>query len=332
MSFDRAPGAKRLLVHGFGSLVLSLVLAGAVSQPQAANRKQPRVFRGVGSLPLSGDLGPVGSAFREGFLSVLDSSSDTLSRWEWRWQDSEGDPMQASQWLERQSGDSADLVLVGISSATVDLGRCRVECLVVGDGGAHARDSLRWDLWTPAARQAQRLLAKLRSGESPRAVVYESTGAWAEVIHHLSDSLPDLVLLPHDLDNTHWDEPVRQILESRPRSVMFWNGPMDAQSFLAKRLAWRVLGQARVWVPEGVVLPQNVAADTLSPLWQAQTPVDSLQAGKWRAWGRVVGKKLVLSSRSRILDSLPRFREAFRKVVSDATVEVDSSAWFPPGP
>lgn len=332
MSFDRAPGAKRLLVHGFGSLVLSLVLAGAVSQPQAAIRKQPRVFHGKGSLPLSGDLGPVGLAFRDGFLSVLDSSSDTLVRWDWRWQDDEGDPMLTAQWLESMSSDSADLVLVGISSATVHLGLCRTECLVVGDGGAHAADSLRWDLWTPAARQAQRLLAKLRSGKPPRAVVYESTGAWAEVIQTVSDSLPEVLWLPHDLDNTRWDESVRQILEQHPHSVMFWNGPLDAQSFLAKRLVWPVLAEAKVWVPEGVALPAKIAADTLAPLWQAQTPVDSLQVGRWRAWGREVGKKLVLASRTRILDSLPRFRKAFRKVASDATVEVDSSAWFPTGP
>ncbi|MBK8800621.1 MAG: hypothetical protein IPN71_00915 [Fibrobacteres bacterium] len=332
MPFHRAPGAKRLLVRGLGSLVLSLVLVGAVSQPQAGSRKSARVFRGAACLPLSGDLAPLGVAFRQGFLAALDSTADSTVRWDWRWHDGLGDPLETSRWLERQTRDSADLALVGISSATVNLGRCPLECMVVGDGGVHAKDSLRWDLWTPAQRQAQRLLARLREGKPPRGVVFESTGAWAEVIHHVSDSMPDLLLMPHDLDNTRWDEPVRQILVTKPRTVLFWNGPVDAQSFLGRRLAWTVLSQAQIWVPEGTQIPAGLAAQPMAPLWQAQTPADSVQIKRWHQWGREVGLHLAQASHLRIQDSLPQFRQAFRKVPTDATVEVDSSAWFPKGP
>lgn len=331
MPFHRAPGAKRLLAQGFGTLVLSLVLVGAVS-PEAGGRKPAKVYRGVASLPLSGDLGPVGAAFREGFLAALDSAADTIVRWEWRWHDGMGDPMETSRWLQRLTKDSADLALVGLSSSTVDLVPCPLECLVLGDGGVHLPDSLRWDLWTPAKRQAQRLLAKLRSGSVPRAMVFESTGAWAEVVHHVADSMPDLLLLPHDLDNTRWDEPVRQLLVAKSRTVMFWNGPADAQSFLSRRLAWSVLSKAKVWAPEGVELPAGIVAEPLAPLWQAQTPVDSLQLRRWREWGVQMGLRLAKASHLRIQDSSLHFRQAFRKVPTDATVEVDSSAWFPTGP
>jgi len=290
------------------------------------------LFRGAASLPLSGDLGALGAAFREGFLAALDASGDSLWRWEWRWHDGLGDPMEVARWLERQGRDSANLLLVGMSSATVDLPACPLECLVVGDGGFHAPDSLRWDLWTPAARQARRLVARLRTGPAPRAVVFESTGAWAEVIHHVSDSLPDLMLLPHDLDNTRWDEPVRQMLESKPKTVLFWNGPLDAGSFLERRLAWSILERAKVWVPEGTVVPERIVAEPLAPLWQAQSPTDSLQVARWREWGRTVGGRLGKATGSRIRDSLPNFRKAFRNMPADSTVEVDSSAWFPRGP
>lgn len=331
MALERAPGAKRLLVQGIGSLVLSLVLVGAVSQPLAGGRNAQRKFVGSGSLPLSGDLGALGGAFREGFLSAMDSSADSLQRWEWRWHDHAGDPMEASRWLERQRSDSGNLLVVGISSATVDLPPCPLECLVVGDGGAHAHDSLRWELWAGAHRQAVRLLARLRSAPGPRAVIYESTGAWAEVVHHLADSLPDLILLPHDLDNTKWDEPLRQFLVAKPRTVLFWDGPVDASSFLQRRLAWPLLSKAKVWVPEGAVVPPGISAEPLAPLWQAQTPSDSLQAVRWRDWGRAVGRRIGAATRWKVRDSLTGFGKAFRKLPADSTVEIDSAAWFPRG-
>ena len=74
-------------------------------------------------------------------------TADSLVRWEWRWHDGTGDPMETSRWLQRLTKDSADLALVGLSSSTVDLPPCPLECLVLGEfiGENH-------DIDLPAAR------------------------------------------------------------------------------------------------------------------------------------------------------------------------------------
>jgi hypothetical protein len=163
-------------------------------------------------------------------------------------------------------------------------------------------------------------------------VVVEATGAWTEpVFPALSDSLPGLLVLLHDPDNSRWDDAIQQILQLRPRTILLWNSPSDASSLLARRLAWPVFSAAKLWVPQGTVVPDGLHADTLRPVWQAVAG-DSAQIPAWKQWGWRCGQALARSSRRRVLDTLASWNDAFGAIVSEPGLDAGPSGWYPGGP
>lgn len=309
--------------------ILSVLVAGADRSTRKHLRPGQRHFNGIASLPLSGDLGLAGAAFRRGFSAGLDSAPDSLFDWSWRWTDNDGDPAQAQAFASGGDSGKPDLLLVGLSTAASGLPACARTCLVLDDGGTHAPDPRRWDLWTPSAVQRSRLLDLLRRSPPPRMLVAEATGAWMEPIFPaLSDSLPDLQVVLHDADNARWEDAVSQILAQRPKTILFWDAPAEASSLLARRLAWPVFRSAAVWVPEGTAVPPSIRADTLRPLWQA---VPGTALGSWERWGWRCGRALAESSRRRVLDSLPDWIPAFARIPSDSTLQASATGWYPVG-
>jgi hypothetical protein len=328
MPTERLGHAGRVAATVGAAAILSVFMAGSDRPAQKHLRPGQRHFMGSASLPLSGDLGPAGAAFREGFSAGLASAPDSLFDWTWRWIDNEGDPAQARAFLvDGDSSPPTDLLLVGLSATATDLPACPKVCLVLDDGGGHPKDPRRWDLWIPSPVQRDRLLALLRKGPPPRTLVVEATGAWTEpVFPALSDSLPDLQVILHDADNSRWDDAVAQILGQRPKTVLFWDSPADASALLARRLTWPVLRSAAIWVPEGAAIPDPLHADTLRPLWQA---VPGTALGSWRSWGWHCGQALARSSRRRVLDSLPDWIPAFARLPSDSALQTSATGWYP---
>ena len=313
----------------FGALVLGLLLWES-SRPAPRTRLQPRHFHGLGVLPLSGDLSPQGLAFQAGFLEGLRSAPDSLFDWTWDWKDGAGDPEQTWAATSQAPGTRTDLLLVGLSTATAGAGACPIECLVLGDGGPHAPDPRRWDLWTPATLMRDRWLRRLRGGPFPALFVVQASAAWTEPVFPVfSDSLPALSVVLHDPGNTRWDDVVQRVLELRPATLVLWDAPSEASSLLSRRLLWPALRKCRLWVPEGTRLPPGIEADTLRPIWQAG-PEDT-DSG-WTRWGRRCGRALAQASRARILDSLPDWPRSLHKVPSDDQLESGDAGWYPTGP
>jgi hypothetical protein len=324
--FERRRNARGIAAVATASFLLSFLLVGAGS-PRRLPRSGVRHFQGRGSLPLSGDFAGAGNAFRDGFLAGLRSKPDSLFDWTWTWSDNEGDPSLAEGFAATDGGSRNDLVLVGLSSVATGLPACREVCLVLDDGGPHRPDSLRWDLWTPIPIQRRRLLALLRGAAPPRMLVVEATGSWTEpVFPALADSLGGLQVILHDPGNSRWDDAVAQILDVRPRSVLFWDSPADAASLLSRRLAWPAFRSAKLWVPEGTTLPAGIQADTLRPIWQA-VPGDGNPS--WNHWGWRCGRALAESSRSRVRDSTSDWPRAFARVPSDSGLETGTTGWYP---
>ena len=175
--------------------------------------------------------------------------------------------------------------------------------------------------------ERNRLLGILRTSPPPRTLVVQATGPWTEpVFPDLSDSLPDLQVILHDADNSRWEDAVSQILAQRPKTILFWDAPAEASSLLARRLAWPVIRNAAVWVPEGTDGPSWLHADTLRPLWQV---VPGSASGSWKRWGWRCGRALALSSRLRVLDSLSEWIPAFAIVPADSTLRSSATGWYP---
>jgi hypothetical protein len=320
--------ARRVAAVVGVAAIASVFLVGAVRSSRHHPSFAVRHLKGTASLPLSGDLGFAGSAFREGFSAGLDSAPDSLFDWSWTWTDNEGDPVRTHAFVSgSDTGKTWDLLLAGMSTATTGLPACPRACLVLDDGGAHPVDPNRWDLWTPSPVQQNRLLRLLRASPPPWTVVVEATSAWTDpVFPSLADSLPKLQVILHDAENTHWDEAVTQILAQRPKSILFWNTPSEATGLLSRRLAWPVFRSANLWVPEGTSLPPLLHADTLSPLWQV---APGSAAGSWRRWGWRCGKALAQSTRRRILDSIPNWIPALAMQPTDSNLGASSSGWYP---
>ena len=330
MGVERVGRVLRTAAAGLATVLAGVLLSGADGRSPRHHVPEPRHFRGVGILPLDGEMGPLGLAFRDGFLEGLASRTDSLFDWKWDWQDDGGDPSSTRALLGQRNVSRSDLVLVGLSTAASGLGPCPVECLVLDDGGARAPDSLRHDLWPSATVARDRWIRRLRSAPGPRAMVVHASGAWTEpVFPVLADSVPGLSYLLHDPETVRWDDVVQRLLEIQPASIGLWNTPSEASSLLSRRLLWPLLRRARLWVPYGTVLPPGVVADTLRPVWQAVpgAPVDD-----WRGWGRRCGQALASATRIRILDTLPRWIPALSRVPSDSTMESTPAGWYPPGP
>ncbi len=311
---------------------MGILLAGAVS-PAFATKRAPHRFRGLGCLPLTGDLAPAGNAFRDGFAKGLAESRDTLFQWDWRWIDNGSDPLASQAWTDSAGREiRQDLLLAGMGPA-VDGFRPRPDsapCLFLGDGPDLSSDRI-WHIWPTTSRMRSILLRRLRAAPAPVAIVVAASGSWAEiVIDGLRDSLPTALVLPHDLDNQYWDKYVQQILETNPKTILFWDRPHEASALLAKRLAWPVYRKADLVVPEGAVLPDSATATVVAPVWQPSSPPDSLQCARYAAWGRSIGRAVAQASRIVVRDSLHGFHLALPRVAADSLgFEAGANGWFP---
>jgi len=325
-------GLLRSLAAVVGTMTMGVLLAGAVS-PAFAVKRAPHRFRGLGCLPFSGDLAPVGKAFRDGFAKGLAESTDTSFHWDWRWTDNLSDPHALQAWTDTAGRTTRhDLLLAGMGPV-VDGFRPRPDsapCLLLGDGPDLAPGQV-WHIWPTTRRMQAILLERLRQAPSPVAIVVTASGSWAEiVIDGLRDSLPGALVLPHDLDNQNWDKYVQQLLETHPKTILFWNRPHEASALLAKRLAGPVFRKARLMALEGTVLPDSVGPDLAAPVWQPSSPPDSLQCARYASWGRLVGRSVAQASRIVLRDSLHGFQSALVRVESDSPdLETAANGWFP---
>jgi len=308
------------------------LLAGTVV-PADSPRRAVRLLRGQGCLPLSGDLSGAGDAFRQGFSQGLAEGRDSSFLWRWQWTDNGSDPLGSQGWIDTlgRAAPIPDLLLAGLGSAidgfrpTTD----SVPCLFLGDGAPSVPGI--WPIWPDAAWMRHRILDWLRNGPTPIAIVVVASGPWTDVVFgELRDSLPGVQILPHDLDNTRWDEEIKQFMLNKPRTIVFWNRPHEASALLAKRLGWPVFRKARLLVPEGTVLPDSVTAETIAPVWQPASPPDSSMCLRYRLWGLEVGRALAKASGLMVRDSLPRLATALAKLPVDShTMESMPQGWVP---
>ncbi|MEN9306626.1 MAG: hypothetical protein RL173_558 [Fibrobacterota bacterium] len=315
-----------------GCLGLGLLLSGTVA-PADSPKRPVRFLRGSGCLPLSGDLSAAGDAFRQGFSQGLAESRDSAFLWQWHWTDNGSDPFLSQGWADSMGrlDRTPDLLLAGLGPA-IDgfrLSTDSVPCLLLGDGAPSTAGV--WPIWPSASWMRQRILQWLRGTPRPIAIVTVASGAWTDVVMgELRDSLPGVQILPHDLDNTRWDEELKQFALNRPRTILFWNRPHEASSLLAKRLGWSVYRQARLLVPEGTVLPDSVIAETIAPVWQPTSPPDSLMCVRYRAWGLEAGRALAKASSTLVRDSLSRWTNALAEVRTDSlAMESMPGGWAP---
>jgi hypothetical protein len=348
MKFRPSSRSLRSFAVAAGILVLGLLLAGAFSFGKGQERKV-EVFQGSACLPLSGELAGAGDAFRAGFTEGLGSVPDSHFVWRWSWADNGSDPLLAQAWADSVGrSNPPDLLLAGLGAATEGLhvprresdstklpgGRNEfltksVPCLLLGDGSP-VREGI-WNLWPTTARMRSHLVELLREAKKPVVVVVAATGSWADIVlSDLRDSLPGLVILPHDLDNARWDEEIRRLWETRPGTVLFWDRPHEASALLAKPLARGALRRAELFVPEGTSVPESLGVSVMAPVWQPGTPPDSLQCLRYRAWGRLVGESLARATRLALSDSLGDLLEAIRKLPPDPrSRESWSQGWSP---
>lgn len=332
MPIDRTSLPVRSLSVFGGALALGLMLSGTIA-PAQAHKRPALQLRGRGCLPLSGDLSAAGDAFRQGFLSGLTENADSQYVWNWQWTDNGSDPMLAQAWIDTLGRKpTPDILLAGLGPAMEGF-RYRddsVPCMVMGDGSKVPGNV--FPLWPSTPDMRTWLLEILRNAPKPVAVVLVASGSWAEIIlQGVRDSLPGLLVLPHDMDNTRWDEEIKRLLETRPRTILFWNRPHEASSLLSRRLGWGLFRKAYLLVPEGTVLPDSVEATVLAPVWQPSIPPDSLQSERYRRWGRQTGAALAMASRIMIRDSLPRLSMALTRVARDTTGDLKTTpeGWIP---
>lgn len=348
MKFHPSSCFARSLIAAATALALGLLLTGAKMHDDRPARPL-RVFHGSGCLPLSGDLAGAGDAFRQGFLEGVRSMPDSLSQWKWDWTDNGSDPVLAQAFADTVGqAIPCDLVLGGLGSAmeglvlrtgtqdslpfrgwATDPVRHGIPWLLLGDGPS--ADGGVWNLWPTTVRMRSWLLGVLQKSPGPVAIVVTASGSWTDVVFTgIRDSVPGVLILPHDLDNTRWDDAIRWLLETRPGTILFWDRPGEASSLLSKRLGWSVFRKSRLLVPEGTVLPDSMQASVLSPLWQPASPPDSLQCARYRSWGREAGRSLVAASDLALRDSLANLIVAFRNLPPDTLArEAWSDGWSP---
>lgn len=348
MKFSPSSRTLRSLSVATGVIVLGLLLAGAFSFRQGQERKV-EVFQGFGCLPLSGELAGAGDAFRTGFTEGMGSVPDSHFVWRWNWTDNGSDPLLAQAWADSVGhSTSPDLLLAGMGSATEGLRIPRLEfdstkvpegrngfrtksvpCFLMADGSA-GREGI-WNLWPTPQRMRAHLLGLLREAPRPVVVVVAATGSWAEIVFSgLSDSVKGLVVLPHDLENARWDETIKRLWETKPGTVLFWDRPHEASALLAKHLAIGALRRAKVFVPEGTIVPDSLHVSVMAPVWQPASPPDSLQCLRYRAWGRKVGESLARATRLALSDSLGDLLAGIRKLPPDSlSRESWSQGWSP---
>lgn len=315
------------------SLVTALCLpALAGCSSGHGSRTAARTFTGAASLPLSGDFAPAGQAFRDGFLQGLASASDSTIAWSWGWHDNEGAPDLLQLWVDSLSDTtrtSPDLLLGGLGAAVtgVDLSAVRAPLLWFGDGSAPTHPEL-WPLWQDVARLRGVLASWIAAQDTPSVALVLADAAWTPPF--LDTTWPGMEVYPHDPLARRWDREIGQILSRKPRTLICWNRPEDASAFVARPLIASFLAGRTLLLPEGATAPEGANVSRFRPLWQPSLPVDSAQTAFLRRWGAVVGRAVASSTLAKVRDSLPAWRDAFRRARCDSLrLDPGTGGWLP---
>lgn len=316
-------------------LVASLALLGCTTNK--VSTAGPHRFLGKASLPLTGDMAPFGLAFREGFEAGLLSRGDTAFVWSWEWNDNEGAPDLLQAWVDSfalPSGESAaslDLALGGLGGVTsgVMLDRISVPMLWMGDGTATPPEQV-WSLW-PTHGELLQVLSQWHSRQdTPSVALVLADGAWTVPFLDHPEAFSGLVSLPHDPGTRRWDREMGQILAMRPNTVVVWNRPEDAASFVARPLIAPFLAGRTVLLPEGAPAPAGAFVHRFRPLWQPSLPADSLQTSFLRAWGFQVGSALASASHQAHRHPTMPWFVALRSAACDSgRLDRPSGGWMP---
>lgn len=313
------------------AILFCLPALGGCSSAGARARSVHSVS-GSASFPLSGEFGPAGAAFREGFESGLAQESDSSISWSWNWHDNEGSSLRLQSWIDSLSDTSRqapDLLLGGFGPAVadVDLSPLRSPLLWYGDGGATSHPDV-WPLWPSWNSLREVLHGWLATRDTPSVALVLADGAWTPAF--LDSTRPGLEVLPHDPLIRRWDREMGWILKNRPRTIICWNRPADATSFVTRSLIAPFLEGRTLLLPEGAPAPAGANVFRIRPLWQPSAPVDSLQTAFLRVWGAVVGRAVATSAKAKVRDSIGTWRGAFQHARCDSLrIDPPSGGWVP---
>jgi hypothetical protein len=120
------------------------------------------------------------------------------------------------------------------------------------------------------------------------------------------------------------------ILAAKPKTLVCWNRPEDATSFVTRPLIAPFLSTRALLLPDGVPAPVGAKVSRIRPLWQPALPPDSLQVAFLQDWGRRVGSALASSTRRRLTDSLVTWEPALRLAAPDsARHDAPEGGWLP---
>lgn len=322
-------------IHPTTFLALALALAGCTANKVATTG--PHRFQGKASLPLTGDMAPFGQAFREGFEAGLASRGDTAFVWNWEWTDNEGAPDLLQAWVDSfalPGADSTrrlDLALGGLGGVTsgVILDRVSVPLLWMGDGAATPPEQV-WSLWPTHGELLQVLSQWHARQDTPSVALVLADGAWTVPFLDHPEAFPGLVSLPHDPGTRRWDREMGQILAMRPNTVVVWNRPEDATSFVQRPLIAPFLASRSILLPEGVPAPAGAIVHRFRPLWQPALPADSLQTTFLRDWGFQVGSALASASHQAHRHPTMPWFVALRSAACDSDrLDRPSGGWLP---
>lgn len=289
-------------------------------------------WTGSSSIPLSGEFGAAGTAFREGFERGLAAGTDSTVSWTWTWHDNEGSSQRLQAWVDSLSDTSRtapDILLGGFGPAVtdVDLSPVRTPLLWFGDGGVLTHPEV-WPLWPDRTKLREVLSTWMATQDTPAVALVLADGAWTPAF--FDTAYPGLEILPHDPLIRRWDREMGQILKTKPRTIICWNRPEDATSFVTRALIAQFLDGRSILLPDGVPAPQGAKVFRFRPLWQPSAPVDSLQIAFLRGWGNVVGRAVAGSARVKMRDTLASWRDAFKQAKCDSLrFDPPHGGWIP---
>jgi hypothetical protein len=313
---------------------LALLLSGLVGCSSGQSpRSEVHRFAGTASLPLTGDLAPLGQAFQRGFQEGLALHPDSLYIWDWTWHDNEGSPDSLQAWADRLRDTTAySLALGGLGSTVtgVVLDSARIPVLWLGDGSSARGPGGVWPLWPTHLQVARVLSAWLATQDSPSVALVLADASWTPPLLDHDSLFRNLTAMPHDPLIRRWDREMGLILASKPKTLVCWNRPEDATSFVTRPLIAPFLSTRALLLPDGVPAPAGGKVSRIRPLWQPALPPDSLQVAFLQDWGRRVGSALASSTRRRLTDSLRSWEPALRLAAPDsARHDAPDGGWLP---
>lgn len=297
----------------------------------------PHRFTGKASLPLTGDMAPFGLAFREGFEAGLVSRGDTTFVWNWEWSDNEGAPDLLQAWVDsfalgpEDSARRLDMALGGLGGVAsgVMLDQVSAPLLWMGDGTATPPENV-WSLWPSHDELLQVLRQWHVQRDTPSVALVLADGAWTVPFLDHPDAFPGLVSFPHDPGTRRWDREMGQILAMKPRTVVVWNRPEDATSFVSRPLIQPFLVGRDILLPDGAPSPLGAIVHRFRPLWQPALPADSLQTSYLRNWGFQVGVALASASHQAQRNPTMPWFVALRSAACDsARLDRPAGGWIP---